>query len=71
MSARVHEHLSVDLWCIVLQHQRRVDQTDCLETERERTSKGEELKVDFAELDVELSEVSDVIKEDSLAEVAL
>ena len=71
VSARVHEHLGVDLWCIVFQHQGRVDQTDCFETKWEWTSEGEELKVNLAELYVKLSEVSDVIKEDSLAEVAL
>lgn len=71
MSARIHKHLSVDLWCIVLQHQRSINQADCLKTKRERAPESKELKINLAELDIEFSEISDVIEENSLTEVTL
>ena len=70
-SARVFQHLRVDLWRVALEYQSCVQNWDCLQTQREAATESQELQVNLGELDVELPEVSNVIEEESLTEVKL
>jgi len=71
VATSVHEHLGVDLWRICLEHETCVEHRNGLEAQRERATECQELEVDLAELNVEFPKVSDVVKEEALAEVRL
>ena len=71
MSACIHQHLSVDRGCILLQHQGCVKHRDRLKSQRVAAAESQELDVDLRELYVELAEVTDVIREKPVNEVAL
>jgi hypothetical protein len=71
VAARVHKHLCIDLWCVLFEHQRCVEDRDRLKSKREAAPESKELQINLRELNVEFTEVTDVVHEQSFAEVRL
>ncbi len=69
VAASVHKHLCVYLRRILFEHKRCVKDRDRLKPEGVAASESEELQIYLGKLNVEFTEVADVIQEQSLAEV--
>ena len=65
----IHEHFGVDLRCVLFQHKRCVEERNRFQTQWITATERQELEVDLRELNVEFTEVTDVVKEDALTEV--
>jgi len=71
VAPRVHQNLRVDRWRVFLKHQGRVEQRDRFEAQWVASAERQEFDVNLRELNVELAEVADVVREEPVDEVAL
>lgn len=69
MSPCVHDYFGEDSWGSCLLDHSRVEDGDGLQSNREGLAECEELEVNLGELDVEFSEVLDVVSEHLLDEI--